>query len=239
MIKDGTRPILAENGLLTPQNCVIALIDHQPQILLGASNADQQSIIDHTVMLAKTSRIFDVPTVLTTVEISGIGGCLWPKLKAVMPRHEIIQRSSINSWDDENFVSAIKKTGRRKIVMAGLWMETSVALPAIQAIHDGYEVYVVEDCCGDLNQLAHDNAMQRMIQAGAKPVAALSFLLELQRDWANHDTRNAVIDLIKSHLASTRLRGAPHNKYGQHAVHGNEPVHGLRLEPVHPFGDPL
>ena len=90
----------------------------------------------------------------------------------------------MNAWDDENFVAAIKKTGRKKIVLAGLWTETCVALPTIQAIHDGYDVHVVEDCCGDVSQLAHENAMKRVIQAGAKPVTSLSVMLEWQRDWA-------------------------------------------------------
>jgi nicotinamidase-related amidase len=94
----------------------------------------------------------------------------------------------MNAWDDKNFVAAIEKSGRNKIVLAGLWTETCVALPTIQAIHDGYEVYVVEDCCGDVSQLNHENAMKRVIQAGAKPVTALSVMLEWQRDWAERST---------------------------------------------------
>ena len=109
---------------------------------------------------------------------------MWPQIQAVFRGQTPIERSTMNSWDDENFVAAVKKTGRKKIVLAGLWTETCVALPTVQAIHDGYEVYVVEDCCGDVSQLSHDNAMKRVIQAGAKPVTALSVMLEWQRDWA-------------------------------------------------------
>jgi nicotinamidase-related amidase len=108
----------------------------------------------------------------------------------------------MNAWDDQNFVAAIKATGRKKIVLAGLWTETCVALGTIQALHDGYEIYVVEDCCGDVSQLAHDNAMKRVIQAGAKPVTSLSVMLELQRDWAQKDTYDAVMDIVKTHYGA-------------------------------------
>ena len=168
----------SEKGLLTQDNCVVTLIDHQPQMLFGVSNFDRQSIINNTVAFAKATRVFDVPVVLTTVETHNFSGNLWPQLQAVFPTQTPIERSSMNAWDDQNFVAAIKATGRTKIVLAGLWTETCVALPTVQAIHDGYEIYVVEDCCGDVSQLAHDNAMKRVIQAGAKPVTSLSVMLE-------------------------------------------------------------
>src|SRR5437660_10827201 len=104
----------------------------------------------------------------------------------------------MNAWDEENFVAAIKATGRKKIVLGGLWTETCVALVTIQALHDGYDIYIVEDCCGDVSQLAHDNAMKRVIQAGAEPVTSLSVMLELQRDWAQTDTYNALVDIVKT-----------------------------------------
>jgi Isochorismatase family len=128
----------------------------------------------------QATRIFDVPVVLTTVEFKSFSGNMWPQLKAVFPGQEPIERSSMNSWDDPKFVNAIERTGKKKIVLCGLWTETCVPLPTIQAIHDAYEVYVAEDCCGDVSQLAHDNAMRRVIQAGAKPVTSLSTLLEWQ-----------------------------------------------------------
>ena len=168
----------SEKGLLTPDNCAVAFIDHQAQMLFGTSNFDRQLIINNTVALAKATRIFDVPVVLTTVETKSFSGNMWPQLKAVFPGQGPIERSSMNSWDDPKFVNAIAKTGKRKIILAGLWTETCIALPTIQAIHDGYEIYVAEDCCGDVSQLNHDNAMRRVIQAGAKPVTALSTMLE-------------------------------------------------------------
>ena len=192
----------SEKGLLTQDNCVVTLIDHQPQMLFGVSNFDRQSIINNTVAFAKATRVFDVPVVLSTVETHNFSGNLWPQLQAVFPTQTPIERSSMNAWDDQNFVAAIKATGRTKIVLAGLWTETCVALPTVQAIHDGYEIYVVEDCCGDVSQLAHDNAMKRVIQAGAKPVTSLSVMLEWQRDWAQKDTYDAVMDIAKTHYGA-------------------------------------
>jgi len=189
----------SEKGLLTPDNCVVALIDHQPQMMFGVAGVDRQSIINNTVALAKATRVFDVPVVLTTVETKSFSGNLWPQIRAVFPEQPAIERSFMNPWDDKNFVAAIKATGRKKLVFAGLWTETCVALPTVQALHDGYEVYIAEDCCGDVSQLAHDNAMKRLIQAGAKPVTSLSVLLELQRDWAEKDTYDAVMDIVKTH----------------------------------------
>ena len=221
----------SEKGLLTPDNCAVAFIDHQPQMLFGTSNFDRQSIINNTVALAKATRIFDVPVVLTTVETKSFSGNMWPQLKAVFPGQEPIERSSMNSWDDPKFVNAIAKTGKKKIILAGLWTETCIALPTIQAIHDGYEIYVAEDCCGDVSQLNHDNAMRRMIQAGAKPVTALSTLLEWQRDWAQRDTYDAVMDLVKNHFgaygigveyAYTMVHGAPATEFPEYEV--PEPV---------------
>jgi nicotinamidase-related amidase len=192
----------SEKGLLTPDNCVVALIDHQPQMMFGVAGVDRQSIINNTVALGKAARVFDVPVVLTTVETKSFSGNLWPQIRAVFPEQQPIERSSMNSWDDKNFVAAIKATGRKKIVLAGLWTEVCVAFPSVQAIHDGYEVYVVEDCCGDISQLAHDNAMKRAIQAGAKPVTSLQVMLELQRDWAEKDTYDAVMDIVKTHYGA-------------------------------------
>jgi nicotinamidase-related amidase len=147
---------------------------------------------------------------------------MWPQMLAVFPNQPLIERTTMNSWDDPNFVAAVEKTGRKKIVLAGLWTETCVALATVQALYDGYEVFVVEDCCGDVSALSHENAMKRVIQAGAKPVTALSVMLEWQRDWAHKDTYGAVMDIVKTHCgaygmgveyAYTMVHGAPPSKY--------------------------
>jgi len=217
----------SEKGLLTPDNCVIAMIDLEPQMLFGVGNFDRQAIINANVALAKAARVFDVPVVLTTVESKSFSGYMWPQIQAIFPDYKPIERSSMNSWDDKNFVSAIEKTGRKKIVLSGLWTETCIALPTIQAIHDGYEIYVAEDCCGDVSQLAHDNAMKRVVQAGAKPVTALTVMLELQRDWAFRETYDAVMDIVKNHFgaygagveyAYTMVHGASPTKFPEYVV---------------------
>src|ERR1700740_811130 len=230
----GGRPKLSEKGLLTPDNCVVALIDHQPQMLFGVSNSDRQGIINNVIALSKATRVFELPVVLSTVETKSFSGNMWPQLRAVFPGQEPIERSSMNSWDDKNFVAAIKKTSRKKIVLAGLWTEVCVAFPTVQAIHDGYEVYVVEDCWGDVSPLAHDNAMKRGVQAGAKPVTSLSVMLEWQRDWGNKGTYDAVMDIVKTHYgaygigveyAYTMVHDAPATAYPGWEV-PSELVHG-------------
>src|SRR5271156_6052135 len=224
---NGNRPKLSEKGPLTPDNCVVALIDHQGQMLFGTSNFDRLGIINNTVAFGKAARVFDVPVVLTTVETKSFSGNIWPQLRAVFPGREPIERSSMNSWDDKNFVAAIETTGRKKIVLAGLWTETCVALPTVQALHDGYEIYVVEDCCGDVSALSHENAMKRVVQAGAKPVTALSVMLEWQRDWALKETYDAVMDVAKTHCgaygvgvesAYTMVHGAPPSRYPEYVI---------------------
>ena len=173
----------SEKGLLTPDNCVVAMIDFQPQMFFGVNSHDRQTIINNNVALAKAARVFGVPIILSSVETKSFSGNTLPQVLAAVGANPI-ERSSMNSWDDANFVAAVKDSGRRKIVLSGLWTETCIALPSIQMIHDGFEVFVVEDCCGDVSVLAHDNAMKRVIQAGAKPVTSLSVMLEWQRDWA-------------------------------------------------------
>ncbi len=217
----------SEKGLLTPDNCAVVVIDIQPQMIFGVGSHDRQSIINNNLVLAKAAKIFGVPLVLSTVESKGFSGNIIPQLQAVYPDQTPIERSTMNSWDDKNFVAAVEKSGRKKIVLTGLWTETCVALPTIQMIHDGYEVYVAEDCCGDVSALAHDNSMKRVVQAGAKPVTALSVMLEWQRDWAHKDTYNAVMDLVKTHCgaygvgveyAYTMVHGAPPTKVPEYVV---------------------
>jgi nicotinamidase-related amidase len=227
MPQPSARSKRSEKGLLTPDNCVVTQIDLQPQMLFGVANFDRQSIINNNVALAKAARVFGVPVVLSSVETKGFSGNTWPQVLAALGNPTPIERTTMNAWDDQNFVAAVQKSGRKKIVLAGLWTETCVTLPTIQAIHDGYEIYVVEDCCGDVSQLAHDNAMKRVVQAGAKPVTALSVMLEWQRDWAHKDTYDAVMDIVKTHFgaygvgveyAYTMVHGAPPSRLPDYVV---------------------
>jgi len=189
----------SEKGLLTPDNCMVAFIDLQPRMLAGVANFDRQAVLNNQLMLAKAACLFGVPVLLSCLDTPHQSADMLAPLHALFPTQPWLTRSSMNSWDDPAFVDTVAGTGRSKLILAGLWTETSVALPAIQAIEDGYDVYVVEDCCGDISQLAHDNAMQRMIQAGARPVTAMSVMLEWQRDWALLDTGDAVRDIVRAH----------------------------------------
>jgi nicotinamidase-related amidase len=199
--------------LLTPENCVVALIDLQPRMLAGVANFDRQAVLGNNLILAKAARLFGVPVLLSCVDTPAAPADMLAPVRAQFPIQPYLARSALNSWDDPAFVDGVHATGRTRLVLAGLWTETAVALPAIQAIADGYEVYVVEDCCGDTSPLAHENAMQRMIQAGARPVTALSVMLEWQRDWALLDTSDAVREIAR--------------------LHGG--AHALAVEPAHPL----
>jgi nicotinamidase-related amidase len=186
----------ATEKLLTPDNCVIAFIDHQPQMSFGVQSHDRQTVKNNTIGLAKAAKIFDVPTVLTTVETESFSGYTWPELVEALNGQQTIERSSMNSWEDEGFVAAVKATGRNKLVLAGLWTEVCVAFPAICALDEGFEVYFVSDACGATSKEAHDMAIEMMIQAGAKPRTWQQVLLEFQRDWGRKETYDAVTNLV-------------------------------------------
>lgn len=208
------------HSLLSPDNCLITLIDHQPQMLFGVTNMDRQTIINNTVGLAKAAKVFNVPIVLSTVETKSFSGYLWPQLAAVFPDQKPVERTSMNAWEDNNYLAAIQATRRNKIVMAGLWTEVCVTFPTVQAIEAGYEVYVVADCCGDITQMAHDMAMQRVIQAGAVPMTWIQTMLELQRDWARRETYDKVMAIVKEHGGAYGM-GV---EYAYTMIHGQEPT---------------
>ena len=207
------------HSLLTPDNCVVTLIDHQPQMLFGVANFDRQTVINNTVGLAKATKLFNIPMVLSTVETKSFSGYIWPQLRAVYPDAPLYERTSMNAWEDKPYVAAIKKTGRKKIVLAGLWTEVCVCFPTIQAMEDGYEVYVVADCCGDITQQAHDMAMMRAVQAGAVPLTWIQTMLEWQRDWSRKGTYDGVIEIVKEHGGAYGM-GV---EYAYTMVHGQAP----------------
>ncbi|MFE5092564.1 hydrolase [Streptomyces sp. NPDC056638] len=191
--------------LLTPDNCAVLFVDHQPQMFFGTGSGDRTAIINSTVGLAKAARVFDVPVVLSTVAAESFSGPILPQLADVFPDQKIIDRTSMNAWEDEAFVQAVKATGRKKLVIAGLWTEVCVVLPTLSAIAQGYEVYVVTDASGGVSPQAHEHAVQRMIQGGAIPVTWVQTLLELQRDWARTETYVATTDVVKEHAGAYGL----------------------------------
>ncbi|MFD7595735.1 hydrolase [Kitasatospora sp. NPDC059812] len=185
--------------LLTPDNAVVLFVDHQPQMFFGTGSGDRTAIINATVGLAKAARAFEVPTVLTTVAAESFSGPLLPPLAAVFPKAEVLDRTSMNAWEDAAVVEAVKATGRGKVVIAGLWTEVCLVLPVLSMIDQGYEVYVVTDASGGVSPQAHEHAIQRMTQAGAVPVTWVQVLLELQRDWARTETYGVVTEIVKEH----------------------------------------
>lgn len=187
------------HSLLTPENSTVIFIDHQPQMTFGVTNIDRQTLINNTVGLAKAAKVFNVPTILTTVETQSFSGYMWPQLLEIFPNQTPIERTSMNSWEDTNFVAEVERIGRKKLVIAALWTEVCLVFPAIQALEAGYEVYFVVDASGGTSQVAHDMAVQRLIQVGAVPVTWQQVLLEYQRDWARKETYDAVVEIVKEH----------------------------------------
>ncbi|HEX5773833.1 MAG TPA: isochorismatase family protein, partial [Geomobilimonas sp.] len=144
--------------LLTPQNSALILIDFQPQMTFGVANIDRQILFNNVLLLAKAAKIFNVPTILTTVETKGFSGNMWPQLLDIFPDQQPVERSSMNSWEDAKFVAAVKATGRKKLVMAALWTEVCLTFPALEAIKAGFDVYAVEDASGGTTVTAHNAA---------------------------------------------------------------------------------
>ena len=187
------------HSLMTPADTVLALIDYQQQMSFGVLSHSRLNALNNAVVLAKAAKLFKVPVVLTTVAAESFSGAMLPEVQAVFPNHKPIDRTSMNSWEDDNFRKAIEKTGHKKIVIAGWWTEVCVAFPTIQALQAGYEVYVPTDACGDVSTEAHERAVQRIIQAGAVPMTSLQVMFEWQRDWARSETYDGVMDILKDH----------------------------------------
>jgi nicotinamidase-related amidase len=191
--------------LLTPANCTLALIDFQPQMFFGVQSHDRQTIQNNVVGLAKAAQVFKVPTILSTVETDSFSGPTYKALTDALPGVTPIERTSMNSWEDAAFVKAVAATGKRKLIIAGLWTEVCVVLPTLEALRDGYEVYVVTDACGGTTVEAHERAIQRMVQAGAIPVTWQQVMLEWQRDWSRKETYTGVTNVIQEHSGAYGL----------------------------------
>jgi nicotinamidase-related amidase len=185
--------------MLSPQNCAIALIDFQPAMYQGVQSHDRLVTLNNVQVLAKTAKLFGIPTVLSTVESEHFAGPFMPEITALFPEHKVIDRSSMNAWLDENFKKAIRATGKKKLVIAGLWTEACVLFPTLDLLKEGVEIYVVADSCGDLSMEAHNRSMERMTQAGAVPITSWQFAFELQQDWARSATYEGVMQILREH----------------------------------------
>lgn len=190
-------------ALLTPRNSQLIIIDHQPQMAFGVQSIDRQLLKNNVVALAKAAKLFDVPTIITTVETESFSGHTYPEVLEVFPEHPLLERTSMNSWDDKKVRDALAENGRKKVVVAGLWTGICNAMFSLSAMEEaGYEIYMVEDASGDVSPAAQNAAMQRMIQAGVVPVTTIQTMLEWQRDWARRETYDGLTEILKEHAGA-------------------------------------
>lgn len=184
--------------LISPDNHALILIDHEGQMAFATSSIPIMQLRAHVALIVGASKIFKIPTIITTVAEETFSGPVFPEIIEVYPNKKTyIDRTTMNTWEDAKANAAILKTKKKKLVLAGLWTSVCVAMPAICAIDEGFEVYVITDACGDITSEAHDMSIQRMIQAGVVPLTSVQYVLELQRDWAREETYDAVNTLIK------------------------------------------
>ncbi|WP_288789354.1 hydrolase [uncultured Elizabethkingia sp.] len=183
-------------ALLTPSNHALVLIDHESQMAFATKSITTEELRNNVALTAGASKIFNVPTVVTTVAEKSFSGPVFPEISEFYPE-PYIDRTTMNTWEDVNAYKAITGKGKKKLVFAGLWTSVCIVGPVLSAINDGYDVYVVTDASGDVSKEAHDQAVTRMVQAGVHPVTATQYILELQRDWARQETYKAVTDLVK------------------------------------------
>lgn len=216
--------------LLTPENSQLIFIDQQPQMAFGVQSIDRQVLKNNVVALAKGAKAFKIPTTITTVETEGFSGPTFPELLAVFPQNPILERTSMNSWDDQNVRDALAANGRKKVVVAGLWTEVCNTTFALEAMRDGdYEIYLVADASGGTSSDAHKYAIDRLVQAGAVPVTWQQVVLEWQRDWARKETYDDVMALVREHSGAYGM-GVD---YAYTMVHkaAERVTHGQRIGP--------
>jgi nicotinamidase-related amidase len=220
-----------DGGLITADNSTVVFIDHQPQMTFGVVNIERQQLVNNVVMLAKGAKEFGVPAILTAVETESFSGYIWPQLMDVFPGQQPVERTSMNSWDDQAFRDAVKETGKKNIIIAGLWTEVCVTWPALNMLNEGFNIFIVEDACGATSLLAHDAAMRRCVQAGAVPMTTIATVLEFQRDWANREHYDALLNIFREHggaygdgidYAYTMVHKAPQAAQNPHQVVGRE-----------------
>lgn len=194
-------------NLLSPDNHALVLIDFEGQMAFATSNIPLSELRTNVAIISGASKIFNVDTIVTTVAEESFSGPVFPELEEFYPiaTSGYIDRTTMNTWEDENAYKAIVAKNKKKIVLAGLWTGVCIVGPALSAIEEGYEVYVITDACGDVSAEAHERAVQRMIQVGAQPITSIQYLLELQRDWAREETYVPVTNLMKKYGGSYGL----------------------------------
>jgi nicotinamidase-related amidase len=185
--------------LLDPTNHVLIMIDHQSQMAFATKSIDAVTLRNNAALVAKAAEGFKVSTILTTVAEKTFSGPIFDEIKTVFPQETVIDRTTMNTWEDGRIAERINGFNKQKIVLAGLWTSVCIVGPALSAIDQGFEVYVIADACGDVSDEAHERAMDRMVQMGARPMTSLQYLLELQRDWARGETYDTTVHISVAH----------------------------------------
>ena len=184
--------------LLDPNNHTLILIDHQSQMAFATKSIDPVQLRNNAALVAKSAAGFGVPTILTTVAEKSFSGPIFSEIRDAFPDAEVIDRTTMNTWEDGRISERVNEIGKPRIVLGGLWTSVCIVGPALSALDQGFEVYVIADACGDISDEAHERAMQRMIQAGARPMTSLQYLLELQRDWARGETYDLTTGIARA-----------------------------------------
>jgi nicotinamidase-related amidase len=187
--------------LLTPQNAAVVIIDFQPVQVASIVSMERRELIANVVAVAKAAKLYGLPVVLSTVNVAtGLNTPTIRQLTDVLGEVEPIDRTSINAWEDEDFVAAVKATGRKKLIMVALWTEVCLAFPALDALDEGFDVYPVVDAVGGTSVIAHRAGLERIVQAGARPITWVQLACELQRDWRRDATKAGFADIVFSSI---------------------------------------
>ncbi|MGG2397666.1 hydrolase [Pseudomonas sp. SH1-B] len=185
--------------LLDPHNHTLVMIDHQSQMAFATKSIDAVTLRNNAALVANAAQEFEVSTILTTVAEKSFSGPIFDEIKSVFPDHQVIDRTTMNTWEDPRIAVEVNRIGKPKIVLAGLWTSVCIVGPALSALDQGFEVYVITDACGDVSTEAHEMAIQRMLQLGTRPMTSLQYLLELQRDWARGETYEQTVKTSIAH----------------------------------------
>lgn len=216
-----TAKVAAARSLLTPDDHTLILIDHQSQMAFPLNSIGVGDLRANTATVARAAAAFGVSTILTSVAATSFSGPVFPEISKAFPDAPVIDRTTMNAWEDAHIVAEVNRIGKPRIVLAGLWTSVCIAGPALSALEQGFEVYVIADASGDISDEAHNRAMERMIQAGVRPLTSLQYLLELQRDWARGETYDATTGIAIDHSGAYGI-GLLYAKamLGEHAREG-------------------
>lgn len=185
--------------LLTPADHALILIDFQSQMSFATQSIDATNLRNNAALISRAAKGFGVPTILTTVAEKSFSGPMYEEITSAFPGQALIDRTSMNTWEDANVIKQVNAIGKDRLVFAGLWTSVCIVGPTLSALDQGYEVYVIADACGDVSTEAHNRAMDRMVQAGVRPMTALQYMLELQRDWARTETYDLTTGIAKQY----------------------------------------